>query len=98
MLIDSGADATLLPEQVSQQLGLTGDEGYMYEMVGFNDSISVSPAGSAELTFVGKTFRGQFLLTRNPWGILGRNVINHITLVLDGPVLQWEVGHASPTP
>lgn len=98
MLIDSGADATLLPEQVAQQLGLTGDAGNLYEMVGFNDSTSVSPAVSAELTFVGKTFREQFLLTPNSWGIMGRNVLNHISLVLDGPMLQWEKGQAPPKP
>lgn len=91
MLIDSGADATLLPERVAQQLGLSADEGGMYELVGFNDSKSLSPAVRAELIFSGKTFRGQFLLTPNHWGILGRNVLNHISLVLDGPKLQWEM-------
>lgn len=90
MLIDSGADATLLPEHVAEYLGLGGDEGDLYELVGFNDSRSTSPAVRADLLFLGKTFSGRFLLTPNPWGILGRNVLNYISLRLDGPKLQWE--------
>ena len=60
MLIDSGADVTLLPEHVVQQLGLSGDEGEMYEMVGFNDAKSVSSTVSAELIFVEKHSAGNF--------------------------------------
>src|SRR5260221_553825 len=90
MLIDSGADATLLPVHVAQDIGLNSDGVQLYEMVGFNDSTSFSPAVRADLIFVGKTFSGQFLLTSNRWGILGRNVLNHIRLVLDVPGQIWE--------
>jgi hypothetical protein len=34
-------------------------------------------------------FRGLFLVTDDECGILGRNVLNRLSLVLDGPALEW---------
>lgn len=44
---------------------------------------------SAELQFLGKSFRGQFLLTEGWHGILGRNILNSLSLLLDGPSQKW---------
>ena len=43
-----------------------------------------------ELVFCQRTFRGQFLLIDQSYGILGRNVLNAVPLFLDGPQLQWD--------
>jgi hypothetical protein len=91
MLLDSGADATLLPQHVAEQLGLSGDESDVYELVGFNEARSTSQAVRADVRLLGKTFSGRFLVTPNSWGILERNVLNHLNLRLDGPNLQWEL-------
>jgi len=40
--------------------------------------------------FLRRTFRGDFLAIDQPWGILGRNVLNAISLILDGPRQQWD--------
>jgi hypothetical protein len=55
----------------------------------FDGSKSTAPAITAELLFLGKTFRGQFLLIDSWHGILGRNVLNNLSLLLDGPSLMW---------
>lgn len=42
-----------------------------------------------ELTFCGKAFRGQFLPVQEKWGIIGRNVLNSLSLTLDDPSMVW---------
>ncbi len=52
--------------------------------------MSTAPAITAELLFLGQTFRGQFLLIDSWHGILGRNVLNNLSLLLDGPSLKCD--------
>jgi hypothetical protein len=87
MLIDTGADVSLLPR--SQVESLIPADARQYELEAFDGSKSAAPAISAELLFLGKTFRGQFLLIDSWHGILGRNVLNNLSLLLDGPSLMW---------
>jgi hypothetical protein len=58
--------------------------------MGFDGTISAAPAVRLELMFVRRTFRGDFLAIDQPWGILGRNVLNAVSLILDGPPRQWD--------
>jgi len=89
MLIDSGADATLLPRSVVAPLGLVST-GEPYQVEGFDGSTSESKAVRAVVVFLNKTFRGRFLLAESEVGAIGRNVLNHVRLLLDGPGLSWE--------
>ena len=43
----------------------------------------------AELRLLGKSFRGQFLLIDSWHGVLGRNVLNNLSLLFDGPSRKW---------
>ncbi len=61
MLIDSGADATLLPRSSATSLGLEGT-GERYQLVGFDGTISDSEAVLASLAFLRRNFRGRYLL------------------------------------
>lgn len=90
MLIDSGADVTLLPQSSVDVLGIEADAGEVYQLEGFDGSISVSKAVRVDLVFGGKTFKGRFLLIDQAWGILGRDVLNHVCLILDGPQQTWD--------
>ena len=38
---------------------------------------------------LGRTFRGQFLVIDEEVGILGRNILNALALLLDGPQQTW---------
>ncbi len=64
MLIDSGADATLLPRSAVTSLGLEGT-GERYQLVGFDGTVSESEAVSSgdkfrghHTEFIGTEFRG----------------------------------------
>ncbi len=62
----------------------------MYELAGFAGERSFAPAIQAEIRFLGKSFRGSFLLIDDVCGILGRNVLNSVCLQLNGPAQSWE--------
>ena len=92
MLLDTGADVTLVPHSVAGDLGVrpaltTGT----FKLVGFDGSSSEAPAVHLELLFSGRTFRGRFLLIDQEWGVLGRNVLNLLPILYDGPRLTWAV-------
>lgn len=89
MLIDSGADATLLPTSAVATLGIVGT-GERYQLEAFDGTTSESEAVRADLVFLSRRFRGRFLLIDAEIGIMGRDVLNHIRLLLDGPALSWE--------
>jgi hypothetical protein len=90
MLIDSGADVTLLPQASIDLLGVEVNADEVYELAGFDGSISISRAVRVDLVFGRKTFKGRFLLIDQAWGVLGRDVLNHVCLTLDGPQQAWE--------
>ncbi len=83
MLIDTGADVSLLPRSHVESF-ITSD-ATEYTLEAFDGSKSVAPAITAELLLLGKSFRGQFLLVDGWHGVLGRNVLNSLKLLFDGP-------------
>ncbi len=91
MLIDSGADVTLLPQPSVEFLGIVAEANIAYELTGFDGSQSSSQAVRADLLFQGKTFKGEFLLIHQEVGYIGRDILNHLALLLDGPGLNWEI-------
>ena len=90
MMLDTGADATLLPQALVASLGVSVTQGQQYEVIGFDGHSSLAVVARLEMIFLGHTFRGQFLLVEQAWGIIGRNVLNALPLLLDGPNLTWE--------
>lgn len=89
MLIDSGADVTLVPLAAITTIGLAADRGQGYELSGFDGQESLAFPVVAELTIAGRSFRGQYLVIERPWGIIGRNLLNLLRITLDGPRLEW---------
>jgi hypothetical protein len=87
MLLDTGADVSLLPR--SHVASLASPDARQYELEAFDGTKSTAPAITAELQFLGKSFRGQFLLIDNWHGVLGRNVLNNLSLLFDGPSRKW---------
>jgi len=97
MLIDSGSDVSVVPEVVVQAVGA-----------------SISPArtpiefysGAGEswdearlsVEFARYRFEGLFLVAEASYGILGRNILNLLTLTLDGPALSWSMGEPRARP
>jgi len=89
MLIDSGADVTLIPQALVSGLGVTVHSDKAYELMAFDGSTSVAQAVQIDLLFLNHAFRGRYLLINQSCGILGRDILNHLAVVLDGPHLAW---------
>jgi hypothetical protein len=90
MLLDTGADVTLLPRECVNRLELTIDPANVYELMGFDGTRTKAVAVYLDLIFVGLRFRGRFLLIDQPEGILGRDILNHLNVSFHGPRLLWE--------
>jgi len=89
MLLDTGADVTLLPQPFVEQLGIAIDFQKGYELMGFDGSLSVARYVEADLLFLSRAFKGRFLLINQEWGLIGRDVLNHVSLLFDGLRLDW---------
>src|SRR5947199_10452515 len=84
MLIASGADLTLLPVTVVEQLGLDVPKEHDYELAGFDGSKSVARSVKLELAFLPRMCKRRFILLDSACGILARYVLNHFPNQLDG--------------
>ena len=90
MLIDTGADVTLLPASYVEQLGMKPVHNIAYEIQGFDGQPKLAKMVELELVFLGKKFSGQFLLVDQPMDILGRNILNVLSITFDGPRSKWD--------
>jgi len=58
-------------------------------VVGFDGSRSTAGAVDLDMIFLGKAFRGRYLLTNDDHGVLGRDVLASVALLFDGPRREW---------
>lgn len=91
MLLDTGADVSLVPRAAVETLGPLEEIAGSFKLLSFDGSFSTASAVELELILAERSFRGRYLLLDQDWGILGRNVLNHLSIVYDGPKLTWEV-------
>lgn len=70
MLLDTGADITLVPRASIYSSDPTLVPDSNYELVGFDGHTSFAPVVHLEVIFCRRTFRGQFLLIDQSYGIL----------------------------
>jgi hypothetical protein len=89
LLLDTGADVTLLPRTAVERLGVPPLADQQYELMGFDGSTSFAPVVMLDMLFLRRAFRGRYLLIEAEHGILGRDILNHIAVLLDGPRQQW---------
>lgn len=90
MLIDSGADITLLPQFAIDFIGAEQDENATYELAGFDGRVSRVNAVIVDLIFLRKIFKGQYLIINQDHGLIGRDILNQLILTLNGPALNWD--------
>jgi len=89
VLLDTGADISVLPASAVDALALSFVES-VYDVMAYDETIRQCHAVRAEVVFLRKRFKGQFLVLDQEAGVLGRDVLNHVSLVFDGPKLNWE--------
>ncbi len=89
LLLDTGADITLLPRFAVERLGVKPLAGKEYELLGFDGSRSTAQAVELEMIFLRKVYRGRYLLIDDDRGVLGRDVMANVVLRLHGPRQEW---------
>lgn len=89
LLLDTGADVTLLPHAAVERLGVPVLAGQHYELMGFDGSRSLVSAVMLDMALLRRVYRGRYLLIDEERGILGRDIINHLAMLLDGPSQEW---------
>jgi hypothetical protein len=89
LLLDTGADITLLPRAEAERLGIPTLANERYELIGFDGNKSFASVVLADMILLNRIFRGRYLLIDQEHGILGRDILNHLTLLFDGPRQQW---------
>ena len=89
LILDTGADVTVLPLASVGQLSASTLTEERYELMGFDGNRSTASAVMFDLVFLGRIYRGKNLLLEVNHGVLGRDVLNHISLLLDGPRQHW---------
>ena len=90
MLMDTGADISLLPRTYIEQLGAEPAADVVYEIQGFDGESKLANVIELELAFLEKKFSGQFLMIDQQIGILGRNILNALSINFDGPHGKWD--------
>lgn len=90
MLLDTGADVTLVPRAVCEQIGISIERDDTMELICFEGSTTVPDFVSLDFIIFSKMFRGKFLVYNQDEGIIGRDVLYEFKLILDGPNLEWE--------
>jgi hypothetical protein len=96
LLLDTGADATMLPRSAITRLGMNPDPALTYELIGFDGTRSTTQAVDLDMIFLQKAFRGRYLLIDSDRGILGRDVLAGVILLLNGPGKEWSQQTTSP--
>lgn len=85
------------PRAVVERLGIPPLPDPRYELMAFDGTTSFAPVVVLDMVFLNRVFRGRYLLIDQDYGILGRDVVNHAVLLLDGPQQQW-TEHVPPRP
>jgi hypothetical protein len=89
LLIDTRADVTLLRRSTIEQLGIPIVANVAYELVAFDGTKSSAAVAIVDMRFLNRVYRGRYLLVDAGQGVLGRDVLNHLSLLFDGPAQEW---------
>ena len=89
LLIDTGADVTLLSREAVELLGVPIVADVKYELAAFDGSKCLVSVADVDMNFLNRVYRGRYLLVDAAEGVLGRDVLNHLSLHFDGPGQKW---------
>lgn len=96
LLLDTGADITLLPRRAVEQLGVQPLIGQDYQLQAFDGSMTSAQAVELDMIFLKRAYRGEYVLIDDDCGVLGRDVLSSVVLILDGPQQDWSELSSSP--
>lgn len=90
MLLDTGADLTLVPRVYCDIIGANVSQTQFLDLEGFDGATSRGYYVHLDLIFLNRVYRGNYLTYDQPEGILGRDILNKFSIVFDGPNLNWK--------
>ena len=83
LVVDTGAEVTVVPHSAAVAVGLTDEVGA--NLSGFDGSTSGASVATADLILEGWVVRLPIYCAEMGEGVLGRNVLALLTVALDGP-------------
>ncbi|MBC7798149.1 MAG: hypothetical protein H7Z37_14855 [Pyrinomonadaceae bacterium] len=89
VLLDTGADVSLLPFSAIGKLN-TEPSGEKVKLVGFDESENIADVYTLQIIFLGKRLTGDYCAIENEIRIIGRDVLNHFSIIFDGKSLEWK--------
>ncbi len=90
MLLDTGADISLLPHSSVKSLKIEPLQNESFRLEGFDKSQISAEVFYLQVIFPGKRFTGKFCVIDDNIGILGRDVLNQVSILFDGLNLTWQ--------
>jgi len=89
VLLDTGADVSLLPASAIGKLNIE-PSGERVKLVGFDESENIADAYTLQIIFLDKRLTGDYCAIDDEIGILGRDVLNWFSIIFDGKSLEWK--------
>ncbi len=89
VLLDTGADVSLLPLSAVKKLNIE-PSGEKVKLVGFDESENIADVYTLQIIFLGKRLTGDYCTIDDEIGILGRDVLNQFSITFDGKSLEWK--------
>lgn len=88
--IDSGADGSVIPFRLVEELGLIPFDSLV--SIAFDGSIEKQTSYLVDFTFADKQFHDLEVITAPlDYVLIGRDVLNHIVTILNGPDQQLHI-------
>ncbi len=91
MLLDTGSDISLVPRATAVALNADEQQIEGVRLIGYNGNASNAVMVRLHIVFEGRTFRGAWMLTDGDYGIIGRDILNLLSIHLDGPNHVWSI-------
>lgn len=89
ILLDIGSDVTLVPRAAIERLGIALETDPSIELIGFDGTRSVAPFATVLVILLRRAYRGRYMVVDGEPGILGRDILNQLAVLFDGPRRQW---------
>lgn len=89
VLLDTGADVSLLPASAIAKLNIE-PSGEKVKLVGYDESENIADVYILQIIFLGKRLTGDYCAINDEIGILGRDVLNQFSIIFDGKSLEWK--------
>ncbi len=90
MLLDTGADVSLLPSSALKKLKVSPVPNENFRLEGYNSNEKTVEVFQLQVIFLGKRFTGKYCAIDDEIGILGRDILNRVSLLFDGRNLTWQ--------